>query len=116
MAHFISNTLLRNQTQFIFAVLYNVCKTLSLGGVAVLFSYAHQRYLDSATEKQNMMYHADVGMKQTYLLCLSNFFSQANGIANLQRRNACKVPFSSALVFCSLIKSKPHCQCRFNYA
>lgn len=54
-------TLLRNQTEFIFAVLNNVCKTLPLGGVAVLFYYAHQRHLASAAEEQNVMSRTDVG-------------------------------------------------------
>lgn len=52
---------LRNQTEFIFAVLNNVCKTLPLGGVAVLFYYAHQRHLASAAEEQNVMSRTDVG-------------------------------------------------------
>lgn len=34
---------------------------LFLEGVAVHFSYGYQRYLDSAGENQNKMYHTDVG-------------------------------------------------------
>lgn len=46
---------------------------LSLGGVAVLFSYAHQRYPDSAAEKQNMMYHTNGGNETNLPSVLQSF-------------------------------------------
>lgn len=63
--------------------------------------------------KQNMTYHkrkTETELKQTYLLCLNDFFSQANGIANLKKE--IYVTFRFLLIFCFLIGTKTQmCPC-----
>lgn len=98
-------------------MLNNVCRTLSLGGTAVPFSQAHQRYPDSATKSRIRCITTQTwGMKQTYLLCLNDFFSQANGIANLKKEMYVKFRFGLVWgFFCSLIGSKTQkCQCKLS--
>jgi len=51
-------------------------------------------------------------MTRAYLLCLNDFFSQANGIANLKKEMYVKFSFGLRF-FCCLIGTKTQkCQCK----
>lgn len=59
------------------------------------------------------------GVKQTYLLCLSDFFSQADGVTNLEREMYVKIRFFLFCYgFCCLIRTKTQkhrCKLSFKY-